>query len=61
MEKWKTQEAAFPTFPQGLPRGTEKRTKKQERRGKDSKRRSHERIIPRRACGPKPSQWRGDF
>jgi len=20
MEKWKTQEAAFPTFPQGLPR-----------------------------------------
>jgi hypothetical protein len=30
MEKWKTQEAAFPTFPQGLPPGRKKGTKEEE-------------------------------
>jgi hypothetical protein len=28
MEKWKTQEAAFPTFPQGLPTGRKRKERR---------------------------------
>lgn len=60
MEKLKTQEAAFPTFPQGLPPENEPESMTRERTKRRS-RRSHERIILKRTLRSITKPTEGGF